>query len=46
LLKQKYELEDQLKDMSGKLEDARTKHEFSMQDVANLRMMLENIRYV
>jgi len=46
LLKQKYEFEDKLKDMSGNLEDARTKHEFSMQDVANLRMMLEKIRYV
>jgi tRNA C32,U32 (ribose-2'-O)-methylase TrmJ len=46
LLKQKYEFEDKLKDMSGKLEDARTKHEFSIQDVANLRVMLEKIRYV
>jgi len=46
LLKQKYEFEDQLKDMSGKLEDARTKYDFSMQDMTNLRMMLEKIRYV
>jgi len=46
LLKQKYEFEDKLKDMSGKLEDARTKHEFLMQDVENLRMLLEKIRYV
>lgn len=45
LLRQKYEFEDKLKDMSRKLEDSRTKHEFSMQDVTNLRMMLENIRY-
>jgi len=46
LLKQKYEFEDKLKDLSGKLEDARTKREFSMQGVANLRKMLEKIRYV
>jgi len=46
LLKQKYEFEDKLQDLSGKLEDARTKHEFSMQGVANLRMMLEKMRYV
>jgi tRNA C32,U32 (ribose-2'-O)-methylase TrmJ len=46
LLKQKHEFEDKLKDISRKLEDARTKHEFSMQDVANLKMMLEKIRYV
>jgi tRNA C32,U32 (ribose-2'-O)-methylase TrmJ len=46
LLKQKYGFEDKLKDMSAKLEDATTKHEFSVQRLANLRMMLEKIRYV
>lgn len=45
LLQQKYELEDELKDMSRKLEDARTKHKCSTQDVINLRMMVEKIRY-
>jgi septal ring factor EnvC (AmiA/AmiB activator) len=46
LLKQKYEFEDKLKDLSVKLEDTRNKHEFSIQGVANLRTMLEKIWYV
>jgi predicted nucleic acid-binding Zn-ribbon protein len=46
LLQQKCELGDKLQDMNRKLEDYRTKHESSMQDVVNLRMMLEKIWYV
>jgi hypothetical protein len=46
MLQQKYEFEDKIKDMSRKLDDARTKHECSAQDVINLRMTLEKILYV
>jgi hypothetical protein len=46
LLQRKSEFEDKHKDVSGKLEVTRTKHEGLTQDLADLTMNLERIRYL
>jgi hypothetical protein len=46
LLQQKCQFEDKRKDVSGKLEDTRTKYECLTQDLADLTMNLERIQYV
>lgn len=46
LLQRKSEFEDKHKDASGKLEDTRTEHECLTQDLTDLTMNLERIRYL